>query len=451
MHNFRILCITLMVMLLSSISSAVWSQWEYGYDIYTDAELDEILAPIALYPDPLLAQILPAATYPDQLIEADRYLQQSRGVIDIDWQDWDVSVKAVAYYPSVLRMMVDNIDWTISVGQAYIDVPDQVMISIQRLRERARGYGNLQSNSYHSVYLDSGFIRIVPINARYIYVPQYDPHIAFIRRGSSYSSNWISFGLGLLIGSWLNRDCDWHHRRIYYHDWRGKGWIDRCRPFVNTRNTHYVNRVFLNRDIDVDRRVRNRDISNYRTRIKRNAGTFQLPEFRRLDRTRDIRDGGRTTGRQRIERNTPRLPGQRDLDQTPPSIVRTPAVTPPPRSNRIETRPPTRPGQGTIDRRPSSGTRIPSVTPPPRSNRIETRPPTRPGQGTIDRRPSGGTRTPSVTPPPRSNRINTNPPPSTNRSAVKKPVTKKPVKAPVRTKSELAEEERERARARSGR
>ncbi|MHB1457310.1 MAG: DUF3300 domain-containing protein [Armatimonadota bacterium] len=445
MRDFRIYGIILLVILLSSMSTAIWSQWEDGYDIYTDTELDEILAPIALYPDPLLAQILPAATYPDQLIDADNYLQQSRGVIDIDWQDWDISVKAVAYYPSVLRMMVDNIDWTISVGQVYIDVPDQVMISIQRLRERAREYGYLQSNNYHSVYLDSGFTRIVPIQNRYIYVPQYDPHIVFVTRRSSYSSSWISFGLGLLIGSWLNRDCDWPQRRIYYHDWRGRGWVDRCRPFVNTRNTHYVNRRFLNRDIDVDRRVRSRDISSYRTRIKRNAGSFQLPEFRRLDRTRDIRDGGRTSGRQRIERDTPRLPGQRDPDQSPRSRDRMPSVIPPPRSDRVETRPPTRPGQGTIDRRPSDRTRVPSVTPPPRSNRIETRPPTRPGQGTIDRRPSGGARVPTVTPP-RSNRINTNPPTREKQSAVKKPV-----KAPVRTKSELAEEERARARARSGR
>ena len=90
-----------------------------NYVLYSPEQLENLLAPIALYPDPLLAQVLPAATFPDQIDEAARYVR-SYGQNGIDDQPWDVSVKAVAHYPSVLYMMADRIDWTSAVGQAYV-------------------------------------------------------------------------------------------------------------------------------------------------------------------------------------------------------------------------------------------------------------------------------------------------------------------------------------------
>lgn len=264
-----------------SYSSGPASSDRYQTLLFTSGELDVLLGPIALYPDPLIAQILPAATFPDQLDSADYLIRQTGGTRDIDLQDWDVSVKAVAYYPSVLHVMVDKPDWTISVGQAYSEQSTDVMRSIQRLRAKSRSLGYLSSNNQQRVYIESGYIRIVPVQSRYIYVPQYDPQVVYVHRRNSSSSNAIGFGLGLVIGSWLNRDLDWQHNQVYYHGWNGGGWIGNSKSHVSTDNNHYVSNDYRNRPITVDRSVKTRDLGNYRTSIRKNVGTFKLPESRR--------------------------------------------------------------------------------------------------------------------------------------------------------------------------
>ncbi len=101
---------------------------------FTSDQLENLLAPIALYPDPLLAQVLLAATFPDQIDEAARAVRAYGPRYDIDDTDWDTSVKAVAHYPTVLSMMADKIDWTTSLGQAYVEQSTDVMEAVQRLR-----------------------------------------------------------------------------------------------------------------------------------------------------------------------------------------------------------------------------------------------------------------------------------------------------------------------------
>src|SRR5580698_4117664 len=102
------------------------------YRPFSPEELDNLLASVALYPDPLLAQLLPAATFPDQIDEAARFCRAGANPAAIDSQPWDVSVKAVAHYPSVLYMMADGLDWTTSLGQAYVNQQDDLMASVQR-------------------------------------------------------------------------------------------------------------------------------------------------------------------------------------------------------------------------------------------------------------------------------------------------------------------------------
>jgi hypothetical protein len=223
-----------------------------SYVPYTAEQLDNLLAPIALYPDPLLAQVLVAATFVDQIDVAARWVR-AYGQNGIDDQPWDVSVKAVAHYPTVVSMMADNLDWTAAVGQAYVNQSTDVMMSVQRLRSMAQAQGNLVTTPQQEVIVAPGYIGIVPASPLYIYVPVYDPAIIFFQPiyGPGFYT-WISFGTGFLIGAWLNLDFNWGYRRIYYTGWVGGGWIARCRPHIHM-SPYYVNNryrtIALNRNV----------------------------------------------------------------------------------------------------------------------------------------------------------------------------------------------------------
>jgi Protein of unknown function (DUF3300) len=142
---------------------------------FSDAELDELLAPIALYPDPLLAQVVPASTFVDQLENAQQVLAGSTDDNKIGSQNWDVSVKSVAHYPQILQMMVEKSDWTTALGQAYVNQSTDVGKSIQRLRAEARAAGSLVTTSQQQVIAEGNVIKIVPAQPQVIYVPQYNP------------------------------------------------------------------------------------------------------------------------------------------------------------------------------------------------------------------------------------------------------------------------------------
>lgn len=235
--------------------------------LFTTDELDDLLAPIALYPDPLIAQILPAATFVDQIDEAARYVKQYGQSAPVDDQPWDVSVKAIAHYPSVLFMMDQKYDWTVSLGQAYVNQPQDVLDAIQRLRAEANAEGNLVSTPQQEVIIEDQDIQIVPAEPDVIYVPSYDPLLVYVEPPPSYG--YVSFGIGFSIGVWLNRDCDWRRHRVYYHGWRGRGWIGRARPYIGPRRSVYINNSYS--VINVNRRVLQNDTVRYRADIRRNV------------------------------------------------------------------------------------------------------------------------------------------------------------------------------------
>lgn len=269
------------------------------YEPYSPEQLDNLLAPVALYPDPLLSQVLVAATFVDQIDEAARYVR-ANGPNGIDDQDWDVSVKAVAHYPTVIEMMADKIDWTTSVGQAYVNQSTDVGSSIQHLRHMAHDVGNLESTPQQQVLINGDYIAIDPYQPQFLYVPVYDPYICYYRR--PYWGLAITFGAGFAIGAWLNRDWDWGGRGIYYHGWGGGGWrpgwhggwIDRCRPnvrmtniYVNNRyNNVIVNRTVINRTVNVNninrynyvhRNVAYNNVQANNTRINRGFRSGNAP------------------------------------------------------------------------------------------------------------------------------------------------------------------------------
>lgn len=196
-----------------------------AYQPLTDQQLEQLLGPIALYPDPLIAEILPASTVPAQVVMADRYISGGGDPNLIDQQSWDPSVQAVARYPSVLKWMDDNLNWTADVGQAFLNQQSDVMNAIQRLRRSAYNLGNLQSTPQQQVMDEGGNLEIVPANPDVIYVPVYQPDPVYYE--TDYGPPFITFGVGCAVGAWLDCDFDWDHRHLIIwdhdhqrpHDW----------------------------------------------------------------------------------------------------------------------------------------------------------------------------------------------------------------------------------------
>ncbi|HRE81643.1 MAG TPA: DUF3300 domain-containing protein [Opitutaceae bacterium] len=200
---------------------------------WTDAELDELLAPLALYPDPLVALILPAATAPSDVVLAARFLAAQPQSTAFDEQTWDDAVRSLARYPEVIRWMDENLAWTQRLGEAFLQQPADVMNAIQRLRSKAKSSGALMSSPQHTVIDEPGEIRIVPAQPEVIYIPSYDSRVVYVEHVRP--STFISFSIGLPIGYWMAYDCDWRRRSIYVvraHD-RPRIWRE-CRDLERT-------------------------------------------------------------------------------------------------------------------------------------------------------------------------------------------------------------------------
>lgn len=241
----------------------------------TNEQLDNLVAPIALYPDAILAQVLIAATYPEQVQEAARYVK-ANGTRGVDDQSWDVSVKSVAHYAPVLNMLAERDDWATAVGQAYAQQSGDVMDAVQRLRQMAKAQGNLVSTPQQRVVEEQGNIQIVPAQPTVIYVPTYDPYLVYyepIFFGAAYRTAYWSFGIGFPIGGWLTYDCDWYGRTVFYDGWYGGGWRAVSRPFISINVIYTQPRyrhVDYNREV-IYRPVRTTHVEPFRP-VHRDAG-----------------------------------------------------------------------------------------------------------------------------------------------------------------------------------
>jgi hypothetical protein len=220
-------------------------------------QLDQMLAPFALYPDPLVAQILMAATYPLEVVEAHRWLQSSGnaalkgGELEaaLEPQPWDPSVKALILFPDILGMMDGNLEWTERLGNAFLAGQDAVMDSVQRLRQRAEVAGQLASTPRQDVSTEGDAISIQPTDPDFVYVPMYDPSTAY--GGWPYpafppfyfpdyfdtevtgDAGW--FGVAIVAGLWGWDRLDWAERRIVLDRER---WTSLShRPLVDANNT----------------------------------------------------------------------------------------------------------------------------------------------------------------------------------------------------------------------
>ncbi|MBC7843624.1 MAG: DUF3300 domain-containing protein [Gemmatimonadaceae bacterium] len=281
---------------------------------YSDEQLDNLVGPIALYPDALLAQVLVAATFPDQIDEAARFVR-ANGTSDIDDQSWDVSVKSVAHYPSALNMMADKSDWTTTLGRAYASQSSDVMAAVQRMRAMADAQGNLQSTPQQNIVRDDDDYVIAPMNPRVIYVPVYDPYVVYTRPIYSfgYQSSFWSFGVGFPIGGWLSYDCNWRSRSVYYNGWNRSyygyagGWRGRSAPYIHISNVYVNSRyrnVYINRDV-IRRRVDYRNVDRYQGVHRDTRFGGRDVDYRDgRDRARNSPDRSRTVDRARAGSGT---------------------------------------------------------------------------------------------------------------------------------------------------
>ena len=148
-------------------------------------ELQQLVAPIALYPDALVAQILAASTYPTEVVEAERWMQSHSNLKgeelagEVDKQPWDPSVKALTQFPSVLENMDKNLSWTSSLGDAYANQQQDVMDAVQTMRQQAQKAGHLNSNEQEKVTTQGNTTVIEPANPDVVYVPAYDPWLVY--------------------------------------------------------------------------------------------------------------------------------------------------------------------------------------------------------------------------------------------------------------------------------
>lgn len=207
--------LTFFCLFLCGLAAATWSMYAQtaalpqasNYQPLSAQQLNKLLGPVALYPDPLIAVILPAATLPTQIVLADRYVEGGGDTNQIEQQPWDASVQALAHYPAVLKWMDDNLNWTTVLGDAFLNQQGDVMDAIQSLRASAQNLGNLQSTPQQQVTDDGGNIEIVPFDPDMIYVPTYDPDAVYYQ--SPVGPPFITFGAGFGIGPWLCCDFDW--------------------------------------------------------------------------------------------------------------------------------------------------------------------------------------------------------------------------------------------------
>jgi len=207
----------------------------------TREELQQLVAPIALYPDALVSQILAASTYPTEIVEADRWVQEHSNLKEkdlanaVDQQPWDPSIKALTQFPSVLANMDKNLSWTSAVGEAYVNQSADVMDAVQVMRARATVAGNLKSSEQVKVETEEKTIVIEPANPEVVYVPAYDPWVVYGAPlvawpgwypypGLYVAGPGVSFGVGFAVGffagfgwGWHGWGCDWGHRTVIYN------------------------------------------------------------------------------------------------------------------------------------------------------------------------------------------------------------------------------------------
>src|SRR5215467_11553801 len=267
------------------------------YATPTPDQLYQLVAPIALFPDNLVAQVLAASTYPDQVSAAWTWLQQNSSLKGqqlmeaANQQPWDASVKGLTQFSDVLQQMATNLSWTSALGDAYFNIPQSVMNAVQVMRQRAYQAGNLKSNQQQNVQVQNQApgtappppassgepqttivepppqtIIIQPAQPEVVYVPTYNPTVVYgapvaaypgYSTGAMVATSLISFGLGIAVGAAMNNSCcgwgwnswgcGWHSSTVVYNR---NVYISNSNTFVNRNNTFVNRNNYYNRNVN---------------------------------------------------------------------------------------------------------------------------------------------------------------------------------------------------------
>ena len=339
-------------------------------------QLDALLAPIALYPDQLLSQVLMAATYPLEVVEAARFVQQNPGLkgeaLDqaLQGKNWDPSVQSLAAFPQVLVMMNDKLEWTQQLGDAFLANQEQVMQTVQSLRARAQAAGNLQSTPQQNVIVQERTIVIEPAQPQVVYVPVYNPLVIYGSWWAPAYRPWFwypppiygypplgpAFGVGFVWGTaWA---VSYNHWGWCQPNWRG-GTIN-----VNVTNNYFFNSRPQYRDryasgtwqhLPEHRRgVAYRDVSVQNRYVRtNNAGVQTREAYRGRDTSRSVQPaagGGmqRPATAERSAASPEQRPGQRPADR--PATMDRPSAGP---SNSMVRPSPGAPAASSLQSRPA--------------------------------------------------------------------------------------------------
>ena len=286
----------------------------------TATELEELVGPVALYPDDLLAIVLPASTYPLEIVQAARFLDEFEADSSLEPDEsWDESVIALLNYPEVIRMLDQEIDWTWRLGEAVIAQQADVIAAVESFRDRAYAAGNLQSDEYQTVSNDDGVIEIDPVDEEIIYVPYYEPQEVVVYQPrrvyyyypQAYPVYYYPYPLGYNFNSghfwgvttaytigWSNHYLNVHHASYWGHPYYGHHYYGHYyrRPSISLYNSWYVHNSYRSSA------YHHRDGDHWRPRHRRAGARPATQSVRNHyyssgsnDRDRDSsRSGGRT-------------------------------------------------------------------------------------------------------------------------------------------------------------
>src|SRR6516165_9079322 len=306
----------------------------------TPDQLYQLVAPIALFPDNLVAQVLAASTYPDQVTAAHNWIQQNSNLKGdqlmqaVNQQSWDASIKALTQFPDVLNQMATNLSWTSALGDAYFNFPKDVMNAVQVMRQRAYDAGNLKSNQQQSVSVQNQApgsappsaqaaaapqttivqppaqtIIVQPAQPQVVYVPTYNPavvygapvavypgYVAPPSTGALIATGLISFGVGMAVGTamsnsccgwgWNSWGCGWHNSTVVYNR---NVYVSNSNTFVNRNNYYNRNVNNINRNnLNVNNVNRNNINRNNINTNNVNRNNYRADNFNSNNRNRNI-------------------------------------------------------------------------------------------------------------------------------------------------------------------